>query len=176
MKTTEQKAASAAYMREWRLKNVDRERDRGREKLEKNRVVINEQRRARHSTEEAKAEYQKRVAADPLFHEKNRGRAKQWRLDYPERHRDSRLQSAYGISLAQRTKMLASQNGQCAICYTPEITGVTLHVDHCHNSGKVRGLLCPQCNTALGLFRDSEHLLKKATLYLSASSQGYQAP
>jgi protein-arginine kinase activator protein McsA len=61
--------------------------------------------------------------------------------------------------------MFDAQNGQCAIC--KKVQARTLHVDHCHNSSKVRGLLCQKCNMAIGLFNDNSDLLKKAIKYLS---------
>ena len=60
--------------------------------------------------------------------------------------------------------MLVSQNGVCAICLKkPE---KNLVVDHCHESGNVRSLLCGKCNTGLGLFLDSPQLLMIASSYL----------
>ena len=60
------------------------------------------------------------------------------------------------------------QGGGCAICgITVDPTHKQLSVDHCHNSGKVRGLLCTLCNTALGSFKDDPELLQKAINYVS---------
>lgn len=56
-----------------------------------------------------------------------------------------------------------ASTGSCAICGD---TKESLYVDHDHNTGKVRGMLCPQCNTGLGQLRDSEDILKKALRYL----------
>lgn len=64
-------------------------------------------------------------------------------------------------------EMLASQNGGCAICGADRNkNGTALCVDHCHTSGKVRGLLCHNCNTGLGRFSDNTDLLRKAISYL----------
>jgi hypothetical protein len=56
----------------------------------------------------------------------------------------------YGLSWGDYTRLLQSQNSLCAICMTPHHK--RLHVDHCHETGRVRGLLCGPCNTALGKY------------------------
>ncbi|WP_425545633.1 endonuclease VII domain-containing protein [Glutamicibacter creatinolyticus] len=68
-----------------------------------------------------------------------------------------------------------SQDHKCAICGDPygmESLKHPLYVDHCHQTGKVRGLLCSRCNTGLGLFRDSPDLMLAAVTYLTRSSSG----
>jgi hypothetical protein len=72
-----------------------------------------------------------------------------------EGNRARYLKQAYGISLIEYNEMYEKQNGVCSICNNYPPAGTLLSVDHDHNSGKVRGLLCVQCNTALGLLRDS---------------------
>ena len=77
----------------------------------------------------------------------------------------------YGISLAEFEEMEIKQNGACAICGKKEVHknqwgNVRLSVDHCHISGKVRGLLCKNCNTGLGGFKDNIENLSKAISYL----------
>jgi len=73
----------------------------------------------------------------------------------------------YGITLDDYNKMFAEQEGKCSICGTHVCsTGRALAVDHDHETGKVRGLLCANCNTALGKFNDDVELLKKAIDYL----------
>jgi hypothetical protein len=71
----------------------------------------------------------------------------------------------YGLSEDQYLVMLELQGGGCAICgKTPE--GRRLSVDHDHESGKVRGLLCDICNRGLGLFKDNTDTLRRAISYL----------
>lgn len=87
--------------------------------------------------------------------------------------RDHHLKSTYGLSGADYDALLAAQAGVCAICRQPETSQVkgkvkALAVDHCHQSGKVRGLLCKNCNTALGSLRDSIPLLENALAYLKS--------
>ncbi|QBP33246.1 endonuclease VII [Gordonia phage BrutonGaster] len=75
---------------------------------------------------------------------------------------DRKLRERYGISLAEYKDLLDEQDGKCAICHTV----AKLHVDHCHVTGKKRGLLCSQCNTAIGLLKEDLNLLSRAAEYL----------
>ena len=78
------------------------------------------------------------------------------------------LKSQYGLNLSDYNDLIKEQNHKCAICETDEVDAFKglLFVDHCHTSGKVRGLLCHHCNTALGKFKDSESILMKAIEYV----------
>jgi hypothetical protein len=60
--------------------------------------------------------------------------------------------------------MVAAQNGACKVCN--EVPTETLRVDHCHVTGRVRGLLCRKCNTGLGMLRDSVAIVASALEYL----------
>ena len=80
------------------------------------------------------------------------------------------LMRKYGITPVQHTELLTKANGCCEICGTNQCpTGNMLAVDHCHSTGKVRGMLCQACNTALGQFKDDQDLLTKAINYLKES-------
>jgi len=72
----------------------------------------------------------------------------------------------YGINADQYDAMLKEQNNVCAICNKEEMCDRLLAVDHCHTSKKVRGLLCTNCNMALGKFQDNVNYLKKAVEYM----------
>lgn len=78
--------------------------------------------------------------------------------------RRERTLSAYGITHYDYNKLLENQNNCCAIC-KKEVEG-NLVVDHCHVTGLVRGLLCNQCNTGIGLLGDNYSSVKKASNYL----------
>lgn len=99
--------------------------------------------------------------------EKNR----RYRKNHPEKNRridrDWYLRANYGITLEDYEAMLEKQGGTCAICESsiPGGNGA-FSVDHCHSTGKVRGLLCRLCNSGLGHFRDSPGLLYRAVEYL----------
>lgn len=78
----------------------------------------------------------------------------------------------YGITLEQYIEMVAEQNGVCAICKKPETARNTtrLSIDHCHATGKVRGLLCQQCNKMLGMGKDNPETLQAAINYLNSTA------
>ena len=86
----------------------------------------------------------------------------------PDRVRERRrhLKRYYGITEVDFDAMLTQQCGRCAICNSTEHNGINWHVDHCHATGKVRGLLCQKCNWMLGAVRDSIAILRAAILYL----------
>lgn len=93
-----------------------------------------------------------------------------WASTYDsERDWERRLKSKYGINAAQYKEMLASQGGVCATC--GETDGDRrLSVDHCHASGKVRGLLCFRCNSTLGKIEESFELISSIVSYLEKHS------
>lgn len=79
----------------------------------------------------------------------------------------------YGLTQAQINAMHKAQGGLCKICGRPDTTKRNcLHIDHCHTTGAVRGLLCHHCNLMLGNARDSDEVLIKAALYLRLSREG----
>jgi hypothetical protein len=81
----------------------------------------------------------------------------------PQVRRGYALKQKYGLSLAEYDTMMNEQNGGCAICGA---NTNRLHVDHNHKTGKLRGLLCSNCNTSLGKFKDDVQILKKAITYI----------
>lgn len=95
-----------------------------------------------------------------------RQRAERKLIDY-ERTRIVNI-NKYGISVEEREKMLIAQNGSCKICNKSEKEfAKNLAIDHCHITGRVRGLLCVNCNSGLGKFMDDINLLNEAIKYLS---------
>jgi hypothetical protein len=106
---------------------------------------------------QARTHYQKnrekRLAAMRVWQDKNRHKI-----------RDAELIKKYGISLSQKQSLLDLQDGVCAICQSvPAVP----HIDHCHTTGRVRGILCGRCNTGLGQFQDSLDRLSGAIRYLT---------
>jgi len=108
---------------------------------------------------------------------------REWRKKNPdyekERYRKSKKQTRerhlvrkYGVTLDDYNKMLEVQGGKCAICGRTEDTqhNDVLHVDHCHKTGAVRGLLCRGCNHVLGHMKDDVENLRRAIDYLSPKS------
>lgn len=97
---------------------------------------------------------------------------KAWRKANPEKVKNTDLKKLYGITLQDYQRMAESQAHRCAICGEYETAvdkqGIprSMPVDHCHATGKIRELLCSACNKALGGFRDSPSLLRKAAEYI----------
>ena len=91
---------------------------------------------------------------------------KLWRKRNPEKAKNNDLKKMYGITYDDFKTMHDKQEGLCAICGQPEKYNGSLAIDHNHKTGKVRGLLCTNCNRALGCFMDSTDNLKNALSYL----------
>ena len=149
--------SSAEYMREWRAKNA----------------------------EHVKAYAQRWLAENPHYHkawkETNRrtirAQDRSRRLENPELFNAQRRFQRYGITPDQFKAMFDEQNGVCAICFLPEtriIKGTlsALSVDHCHQTGKIRALLCHRCNRTLGAFEDDPGRFERAATYLRSHKAG----
>ena len=123
-----------------------------------------------------------RYAADPQpakdrarrWRHEDRGRHNQnsrdWRAqpDNKRKQRDAHLRRNFGITITQYEEMLEAQGGGCAICGRAPRTDISLHVDHEHVGGRVRGLLCFLCNQALGAFGDEPSRCMAAAAYLDS--------
>lgn len=97
--------------------------------------------------------------------EKLAKQALEWQRNNPEKRKKYRLKYRFGLTVEEYERMLDEQGGVCAICGEPS-AGRDLDVDHNHETNQVRGLLCWNCNTGIGKFKDSPMLLKKAIKYL----------
>lgn len=84
--------------------------------------------------------------------------------------RDAQLKRYYGLSELDYLKRFVAQMGGCRICFSENPDGSSLHVDHDHQTKKVRGLLCFHCNTMLGHAKDNATILRRAALYLEGFS------
>lgn len=96
-------------------------------------------------------------------------RPKQTREQYLAKKREGARLRAYGIDSVGFNSMLSAQRNRCLICNDEFTNTKTRHVDHSHETGKVRGLLCDRCNRGLGCFRDNSAILLKAVSYLKVS-------
>ena len=127
-------------------------------------------------------EKRQRYLADPAA---VKARVKRWQQENPQRlnayrrarrlepevkrrERAGHLKRKFGMTLEQYDAMLEVQNGVCAICKRPPRDDISLHVDHDHSTGAVRGLLCFPCNNALADFREDGQLLLEAVGYQMA--------
>jgi len=80
---------------------------------------------------------------------------------------ERRLKRTYGLTLSEKNAMLEKQDGKCAICKTDKFNGRGPVVDHDHMTGKVRGILCINCNTALGYMKENVIIFRNAINYLA---------
>jgi hypothetical protein len=98
--------------------------------------------------------------------------ARKWRKDNPERSADHSLKANYGIALGTYSDMVTAQNGKCAICASDKPGGKgRFHVDHCHDTGEIRGLLCHNCNLGIGYLKHDPRLFDAAKRYVEVFSQ-----
>lgn len=86
------------------------------------------------------------------------------------------LENKYGLTEEQYQSIWNKQNGLCAICEKLEEITNRLHVDHCHATNTIRGLLCGKCNRGLGMFNDNKSLLIKAIGYLDQPEKQANIP
>ncbi len=88
-------------------------------------------------------------------------------LSKKEKSKKYALKKNYGIAYVHYLELLKQQEGKCAICKrVPDQTEHSLGIDHCHETGVVRGLLCSNCNVGLGNFKDNGEYLEAAYMYL----------
>jgi hypothetical protein len=130
----------------YRAKDVEAYRARKRElaKTEHHKQVRNEYMR---KWREANREKHNQLGKESYHRNKHK---------HVDKMREAHLKRSYGLSSSEFNVMLAEQKGKCLICsITAEDYGKTFHVDHCHTSGKVRGLLCGPCNTKLGWYENN---------------------
>jgi hypothetical protein len=156
--------ADADRLREWRRKNPERV--------------------AHHQKEEYKKRKKERQAYAHEYNKKNRAAiterkrryrenmTEEQRAKYLEGRRAASIMKRYGVSLDDYEAMLAAQGGTCALCSrTPENERFKkLSIDHCHVTGRVRGLLCASCNHSLGKLGDTIERLKRAAAYVEGNN------
>jgi hypothetical protein len=111
----------------------------------------------------------KRLAESKKYYEKHKQDKTCWSWNY-------KLNKIFGITKDDYNTLLESQNGTCAICQQPETAvnqwgTIKLAVDHCHKTGKVRGLLCRNCNTSIGKLKESTEILQRAINYLNRDNK-----
>ena len=116
-------------------------------------------------------------AIDQRKKRKDNGTAEEFeRMSYKRWHRPAKLKRVFGISQEEYDTLLEKQGGLCAICRGPETQRyrgalMCLAVDHDHGTKKVRGLLCKSCNLAIGKFKESIDIVRRALQYLENSAQ-----
>lgn len=164
----------------WRERNAERKRQMDREYRASNLEKCRQKEREYNEShrEERNAYFRRYYAESEERRQQAKDSAKEWRKNNPEKVRqrwqsrsyltrlDHHLRGKFGITLADYNEMLEQQEGLCAICRQPPRGQRRLVVDHCHETGKVRQLLCHPCNSGMGLLQDNPELLAKAIQYL----------
>ncbi|MES2382441.1 MAG: endonuclease VII domain-containing protein [Bacteroidota bacterium] len=97
--------------------------------------------------------------------QKNKGKYKNKVKEYYKNNKLRLRVQTYGLTVDQFDKLYDDQKGQCVICLTDLLEGSKTHIDHCKETKKVRGILCRNCNVAIGHLRHNPELLRKAALY-----------
>jgi hypothetical protein len=149
----------SSYKAEWHLQNKERMNAASRAWGQANAVQNN-------------AKAREKYINDPEYYKQ---RAKAYAAANPERVSFSAIKRLYGMSQEEYGSLLESQGGACAICCGPP-TGRgkksgRYYVDHDHDTGVVRGLLCHGCNIGIGHLKDSSELLMKASKYLKKAGK-----
>ena len=122
-----------------------------------------------------RAEHKDKIAEEKSeWQRKRRAQGTVCKHDAPEYVRDMSLRRMYGITLAEYNKLVTTQCGSCAICGVvpcedPEAgrNQKCLHVDHDHETGEIRGLLCSDCNRGIGFLKEDSEMLMCAALYMT---------
>jgi hypothetical protein len=172
------------YNRKYHAANAEKLRARALEWYRANRGSIDKDHRKKYMKEYALAnrdkfrrtpEQQKRYnekrkkeyAENPAIRAAAKEQVKAWQEKNPLKRKAQRLRK-YGITIEQMEATMKKQGGACAICGEKDASR-GLHfpvIDHCHGTGKFRGILCGKCNKGIGLLMDSPKLLKAAARYL----------
>lgn len=166
-----------AYARDWYLRNKEKVKERNRAHYQANQEA---HRAKAQRWQEANPERAKELQRE--YRDRNRAEVRERGKKHYRENKDRALAQSrvrklkrYALTPESYAAMLAAQGGRCKICGSTKAvrTGEgSFSVDHCHETGKVRGLLCRRCNAALGGFRDSPELLEMALVYLRNSSSG----
>lgn len=174
------KSCRSAEHVEWRKRNAERKLQMDRDYRKRNLEKCRQKEREYNEThrEERNAYFREYYATSETRREKSKESTRNWRKNNPEKVRqrwqsrsyltrlDHHLRGKFGITLAEYNDMLEKQDGLCAICGQPPRGQRRLGVDHCHETGKVRQLLCHPCNSGMGLLGDNIETLQRAIAYL----------
>jgi Recombination endonuclease VII len=115
--------------------------------------------------------YELHLAWAKKYPEKAAALQKKWRDTNPRRSKDHKLKGNYGIPLGTYEKMFEEQSGRCKLCGTDKPGGKgDFHIDHCHDKGHVRGLLCHNCNVGIGNFHHDISKLELAISYIKKTA------
>lgn len=156
------RAADAKYGRSDKCKAKRKAR---RESPDTGARIKEQKRAAYYRNHDVELEKLRTRQADPEFQAKARERMAKWKASDPRGPWRLALKTHYRMTLEEYDAMVLAQEGRCDIC--SDVLDRP-NVDHCHNSGNVRALLCGHCNRGLGYFRDNPEALRAAAAYLEA--------
>lgn len=148
------------YDREWRRKRHQKDPEKRRAKDREKYAASSEPFKVKSRMQTAKLTEEQRVRIRERVNAKNRAN--------PLLQRAAKLKNTYGLSVIEVSRMLRDQDCKCLICSRPFDFShrISYVVDHSHQTGRVRGLLCNRCNVGIGLFQDNPGLCRIAAEYL----------
>lgn len=139
-------------------KDKERLKEYGKKQYQKNKERRKEQNKEWYKNNKEKQKGHKRE-----YYQNNKEHINKYRREY-------RYKERYNLTLEQIDEMLIKQNHKCLICGT-SLMETRRCVDHSHESGKIRGILCDLCNKGLGQFRDNLEFLRKAVIYMEIKGE-----
>jgi hypothetical protein len=122
------------------------------------------------------------AAAHKRWHSQNKEYAnayrRRWAAENPEKaeaQRQRKRLRRYGLTIEQYDDIVCRQNNRCGVCRCSlaEIESKRIHIDHCHVTGRVRGVLCEQCNLGIGKFKENAEALARAAEYLQSGGSSW---
>jgi DNA repair exonuclease SbcCD ATPase subunit len=125
-------------------------------KLRASTAQYREKTRVKRAVKEAER-HKHKYATDPAYRARKDMQAK-----------EARLRKLYGLSSFDQATMLSTQGGKCPICGSHDPRGRNWHTDHCHETGKVRAMLCGPCNVFVGRIEKNPNLLANALRYIES--------
>ena len=162
------KRSDPEYMKEYYKKNENNIKKQQKEYYELHKQEIIDRVVANNTPDKQRKNYKK-------HYEKNKDKINK---KARERYSELYLKRNYNLTIDEYAKMLDKQNGVCSICGEDDISNfikgkrkLPLVVDHDHDTGKIRGLLCTLCNLTLGAARDNKNILKNSIRYLKKNGK-----
>lgn len=174
-----------ARIRNYRANNLElvREQERNRRSSPEARAAARERYKNQIATE-TEEEKERRLAKRRAWYRNNKHTRRTYQRDWYHGNKPALKDSIrrsnrrgvlrkYGLTEEDYRRMLSAQSGKCAVCsiQLDQLSPKNVHIDHCHETGAVRGILCRGCNQGIGQLRDSKELLTAAIDYLESTSE-----
>ena len=163
----------AAYAKKYYANNKEHIKAKNKEYRKLNKEIVASKKKQHYGKRDKKARRNYNVEYYKKNKEKYNITSSKWYRDNKETVIAANRKRKHGISSTEYDNMLEEQDNKCKICLT-SFADITLkdgrtpiHIDHCHTTNKIRGLLCNLCNVGLGHFKDNTKLLTNAIVYLN---------